>query len=60
MTIERTEQGEQHVLEGAERISERAMLERRMTGRAKTKKPQQRIESTPLFGGLPPHQDTLF
>lgn len=60
MTIEQTDQGEQHVLEGAERLTDRQLAERRMTGRAKAKKPQQRIESTPLFGGLPPHQDTLF
>lgn len=57
---EQTDQGEQHVLDGASRISEREALERRMQGAAKAAKPQKRIESTPLFGaGLPPHQDRL-
>lgn len=61
MTTEPTEQGEQHVLDGAGRISEREMLERRMNQPTKPKAPQKRVESTPLFGaGLPPHQDTLF
>lgn len=59
MTIERTDQGEQFVVPGAEKISERAMLERRMTGRAKPGKPQKRFESCELFAGLPAHQDKL-
>lgn len=61
MTTEPTEQGDQHVLTGAERISEREALERRMAGPAKATKPQKRIEGTDLWAGtLPPHQDSLF
>jgi hypothetical protein len=60
MTIERTEQGLQHVLEGAERLTDRQLAERRMVARTKTTKPQKSFESTPLFGGLAPHQDSLF
>jgi hypothetical protein len=56
---EATPQGEQHVLDGAERISEREMLERRMNGPAKATKAQKAFETTELFGGLPPHQDRL-
>lgn len=57
---EETDQGTQTVIPGAERISQRDMLERRMQGPAKATKPQQHFESTPLMGGLPPHQDELF
>jgi len=64
MITEQTDQGEQHVIPGAERkaehLTDRQLAERHMVERTKTTKPQQRIESTPLFGGLPPHQDTLF
>lgn len=58
---EMTDQGEQHVLPGAPRVTQREVLERRMAGPAKATKPQQRFESTPLMAGkLPPHQDELF
>lgn len=59
MTIERTDQGDQHVIPGAERISQRQHLERRMAGKAQAKKPQKRFEATELFSGLAPHQDKL-
>ena len=47
MTTEQTDQGEQHVLEGAQRLTDRQLAElsakrslvRGMTGRAKAKKP---------------------
>jgi hypothetical protein len=62
MTTEPTEQGDQYVVPGAEhheaRPTDRQLAERRMVGR--TKKPQKPFESTPLFGGLEPHQDSLF
>lgn len=56
---EQTDQGTQAIIPGAEPISEREMLERRMQGAAKAKAPQKRIEGTELWGGLPPHQDRL-
>jgi hypothetical protein len=60
MKTEQTDQGEQHVLDGAGRISEREMLERRMNGPAKATKAQKRFEGTDLWAGaLPPHQDRL-
>jgi hypothetical protein len=60
MTTETTDQGEQHVLAGTPRLTERAMLERRMAGPARATKPQRRIEGTDLWAGtLPPHQDKL-
>lgn len=60
MTTEQTEQGEQHVLDGAGRITEREVLERRMNQPTKPNKPQKAFETTELFGGLPPHQESLF
>jgi hypothetical protein len=57
---EQTDQGEQHVLDGAGRISEREVLERRMNQPTRPQKPQKRIEGTELWGGLAPHQDKLF
>lgn len=60
MTTEPTDQGEQHVLEGAAPLTDRQRAERRMVERTKTRKPQKPFESTPLFGGkLAPHQDKL-
>lgn len=57
---EETDQGTQTVIPGAEAISERQVLERRMNAPTKPAKPQKRFESTELFSGLPAHQDTLF
>lgn len=57
---DQTDQGAQVVLPGAEKISERAAIERQMSGRAQARKPQKRFESTELFAGLPPKQDELF
>lgn len=58
---EPTDQGKhQGIIPGAEAISEREMLERRMNQPTKPTAPQKRVETTPLFGaGLPPHQDRL-
>ena len=39
-TLDKTDQGLQHVIPGAERISERARLERRMAAPLKPTKPQ--------------------
>lgn len=60
MTIDQTEQGPQTVIPGAERITEREMLERRMNQPARTKAPQKSFESTDLFSGLEPEQPRLF
>lgn len=57
---EQTDQGEQAVIPGAGRISQRETLERRMQGPAKATKPQKSFQSTDLAGGLAPHQDELF
>lgn len=57
---EPTPQGEQSIIPGAEPITPRDAMERRMQGAAKATKPQKRIEGTELWGGLPPHQDELF
>ena len=53
MVTEQTEQGEQIVLPGAERVNP-------PEAPRKPAKPQKSFESTPLFSGLPPHQDSLF
>jgi|SRR5690349_5339753 len=58
---ETTDQGENFVIPGAERLSQRAMMERQMKGKAQPAKAQERFESTELFSGkLAPHQDELF
>lgn len=57
---EQTDQGTQAIIPGAEPISEREMLERRMQGAAKAAKPQKSFEATELAGGLAPHQESLF
>lgn len=54
MVTEQTDQGEQIVMPGAERVSAPPPAP------PKAKKPQKTFESTPLFSGLPPHQDSLF
>jgi hypothetical protein len=56
---ETTDQGENYVLDGAPRITQRQHLERQMTGKAQPRKPQKRVEGTELFSGLPAHQDKL-
>lgn len=56
---EKTDQGDNYVIPGAERITQRQHLERQMTGKAQPRKPQKRFEGTELFSGLPPHQDKL-
>lgn len=64
MITEPTEQGEQFVVPGAERreerLTDRQLAERRMVARTKTSKPQKSFESSELFAGLAPHQDSLF
>lgn len=61
MTIDQTDQGDQHVMQGAERLTERQMIERRMTGRKQPTTPQKSFQSTDLFAGrLPPKQEGLF
>jgi hypothetical protein len=57
---EQTDQGENFVLPDTDPISTREVLERRMQGAAKATKAQKSFESTEIFNGLPPHQDTLF
>jgi hypothetical protein len=56
---EATPQGIQTIIPGAEPISEREVLQRRMNAPTKPDKPQKSFESTELVGGLPPHQDRL-
>jgi hypothetical protein len=56
---EQTDQDEQLVIPGAEKISNRELVERRAAGKAAAKKPQKGIEDLPLFD-TPKKQTDLF
>ncbi|MGH7745503.1 MAG: hypothetical protein ACREQ5_12040, partial [Candidatus Dormibacteria bacterium] len=49
--IDQTPEGEQRVIPGAERISDRELAERKMAGSLKAKAPQQGVEELGLFKG---------
>lgn len=59
-SIDRTEAGEQTVLPGAERITDRALAERRMQGRKGTDRAQAAAGDLPLFDTGARGQGTLF
>lgn len=57
--IDKTDQGEQRVLPGAERIPDKRLAERKMEEPLQAKRAQKSVEDTPLFGG-PEKQGALF
>lgn len=59
-TTDQAAQGEQRVLPGAERITDRELIERKSEGPAKAKTPQKDTSDLPLFDTNAPKQGSLW
>lgn len=59
-SIDKTDQGEQRVLPGAERVTDKTLAERRMEAPKKATKPQKKAEDLPLFDTGARDQGSLF